>query len=129
MSQVGQAVSCSLKEALTLLFARPHSSATLASEAKGWPAFVENGWGHVRVRSSSPAFFEPFRRNSTGADVRTTIGAGAAPRRFVHVKAEADPPYRLINCKVCKRSLAPTDREYILKYFLISRKQAAKHWV
>ena len=55
-------------------------------------------------------------------------GCGAG-YKVVRVKAEADPPHRLINCKVCKRSLAPTDREYILKYFLISRKQAAKHWV
>jgi predicted RNA-binding Zn-ribbon protein involved in translation (DUF1610 family) len=37
--------------------------------------------------------------------------------------------HRLIHCKVCKRTLAATDREYILKYFLISRKQAAKKHV
>src|SRR5262249_4269657 len=54
------------------------------------------------------------------------FGAGY---NVVHGKAEADPPHRLINCQVCKRSLTPTDREYILKYFLISRKQAAKHRV
>ena len=51
-------------------------------------------------------------------------GCGAG-YKVVHVKAEADPPHR----KVCKRSLAPTDREYILKYFLISRRQAAKQRV
>ena len=55
-------------------------------------------------------------------------GCGAG-YKVVHIKAEADPPHRLIHCKVCKRSLAPTDREYILKYFLISRKQAAKERV
>src|SRR5262245_7283612 len=52
-------------------------------------------------------------------------GCGA-DYKVVHVKAETDPPHRLIHCKVCKRSLAPTDREYILKYFLINRKQAKK---
>ena len=45
------------------------------------------------------------------------------------VRIKADPPHRLIHCKVCKRSLAPTDREYILKYFLVNRKQAAKKHV
>jgi hypothetical protein len=55
-------------------------------------------------------------------------GCGA-DYKVVRVKAEADPPHRLIHCKVCKRSLAPTDKEYILKYFLISRKQAAKQRV
>ena len=49
-------------------------------------------------------------------------GCGAS-YKVVRVKAEADPPHRLIHCKVSKRSLAPTDREYILKYFLIRRKQ------
>jgi len=52
--------------------------------------------------------------------------AVGADYKVVRVKAEADPPHRLIHCKVCKRSLTPTDKEYILKYFLISRKQAAK---
>jgi hypothetical protein len=47
-------------------------------------------------------------------------GCGA-DYKVVRVKAEADPPHRLIHCKVCKWSLAPTDKEYILKYFLISR--------
>src|SRR5262245_47288636 len=55
-------------------------------------------------------------------------GCGAC-YKVVRVKAEADPPHRLIHCKVCIRSLAPTDREYILKYFLISRRQAAKQRV
>src|SRR5262249_4112925 len=55
-------------------------------------------------------------------------GCGA-DYKVVRVKAEADPPHRLIHCKVCKRSLAPTDREYILKYFLIRQKQAAKQRV
>ena len=57
-------------------------------------------------------------------------GRGAG-YKLVRIKAEAeaDPPQRLIHCKVCKRSLATTDREYILKYFLISRKQAAKKHV
>src|SRR5262249_52212882 len=55
-------------------------------------------------------------------------GCGAG-YKVVIVKAEADPPHRLIHCKVCKRSLAPTDREYILKYFLIGRKQAGKQRV
>src|SRR5262249_31824881 len=55
-------------------------------------------------------------------------GCGAG-YKVVRVKPEADPPHRLIHCKVCKRSLAPTDKEYILKYFLISRKQAAKQRV
>ena len=41
-------------------------------------------------------------------------GCGAG-YKVVRVKAEADPPHRPIHCKVCKRSLAPTDREYILK--------------
>ena len=52
-----------------------------------------------------------------------------ADYKVVRVKAETDPPHRLIHCKVCKRSLAPTDREYILKYFLINRKQAEKQRV
>jgi transcription elongation factor Elf1 len=55
-------------------------------------------------------------------------GCGAG-YKVVRIKAEADPPHRLIHCKVCKRSLAPTDKEYILKYFLISRKQGAKQRV
>jgi hypothetical protein len=29
--------------------------------------------------------------------------------KVVRVKAEADPSDRLIHCKICKRSLAPTD--------------------
>src|SRR5262249_58732621 len=33
-------------------------------------------------------------------------GCGA-DYKVVRVKAEADPPHRLIHCKVCKRSLAP----------------------
>jgi hypothetical protein len=72
----------------------------------------------------------------TGADMTTVHhptdfncpGCGAG-YKVVRVKAEADPPHRLIHCKVCKRSLAPTDREYILKYFLIGRKQAGKQRV
>ena len=44
-------------------------------------------------------------------------GCGAG-YKVVRIKAEADPAHRLIHCRVCKRSLAPTDREYILKYFL-----------
>ena len=55
-------------------------------------------------------------------------GCGAG-YKVVRVKAEADSPHRLIHCKVCKRSLAPTDKEYILKYFLIRQKQEAKQRV
>jgi len=55
-------------------------------------------------------------------------GCGAG-YKVVRIKAEADPAHRLIHCRVCKRSLAPTDREYILKYFLIDRKQAGKQRV
>src|SRR5262249_49736849 len=55
-------------------------------------------------------------------------GCGAG-YKVVRIKAEADPAHRLIHCRVCKRSLAPTDREYILKYFLIGRKRAGKQRV
>src|SRR5262245_43752474 len=68
-------------------------------------------------------------RKSLGRTLSRCSLPSSSQNKAVRVKAEADPPHRLIHCKVCKRSLAPTDREYILKYFLISRKQAAKHRV
>ena len=45
--------------------------------------------------------------------------------KVVRVKADADLPYRLIHCKVCKQPLTPADGEYALKYFLIEK--ANKH--
>ena len=34
--------------------------------------------------------------------------------KVVRVKADADLPHRLINCKVCKQPLTPADGEYAL---------------
>jgi hypothetical protein len=47
-------------------------------------------------------------------------GCGSA-YKVVRVKADADLPHRLIHCTVCKRPLAPTDGEFVLKYFLVGR--------
>src|SRR5262245_65629659 len=41
--------------------------------------------------------------------------------KVVCVQADADLRHRLIHCKVCKQPLAPTDGEYVLKYFLVDR--------
>jgi hypothetical protein len=45
--------------------------------------------------------------------------------KVVRVQADADLPYRLIHCKVCKQPLTPADGEYALKYFLVEK--ANKH--
>ena len=45
--------------------------------------------------------------------------------KLVRVRAETERHNRLIHCKVCKETLAPTDGEYVLKYFLVDK--AEKH--
>jgi transposase-like protein len=45
--------------------------------------------------------------------------------KLVRVRAETERHNRLIHCKVCKEPLAPTDGEYVLKYFLVDK--AEKH--
>jgi len=39
----------------------------------------------------------------------------------VRVRADPEFPSRLIHCRVCRESLAPTDGEYVLKYFLVDK--------
>jgi hypothetical protein len=41
--------------------------------------------------------------------------------KFVRVRADPKLPSRLIRCSVCKEPLAPTDGEYVLKYFLVDK--------
>ena len=41
--------------------------------------------------------------------------------KFVRVRADPKLPSRLIRCGVCKEPLAPTDGEYVLKYFLVDK--------
>ena len=43
--------------------------------------------------------------------------------RYKLVRVRADPklPSRLIHCRVCKEPFAPTDGEYVLKYFLVDK--------
>jgi hypothetical protein len=41
--------------------------------------------------------------------------------KVVRVKADADLPYRLIYCRVCKHPLTAMDGEFVLKYFLVRR--------
>jgi hypothetical protein len=41
--------------------------------------------------------------------------------KVVRVKADADLPRRLIHCTVCRQPLAPTDGDFVLKYFLVGR--------
>ena len=41
--------------------------------------------------------------------------------KVVRTKAEASHADRLIHCLVCKQPLPPTDRAYVLKYFLARR--------
>jgi transcription elongation factor Elf1 len=60
-----------------------------------------------------------------GASDFTCRGCGSA-YKVVRVKADAAPPHRVIHCKVCKQPLAPTDGEYLLKYFLINRAKAKR---
>ena len=45
--------------------------------------------------------------------------------KLVRVRADPELPSRLIHCRVCKESFAPTDGEYVLKYFLVDK--ARKH--
>jgi len=45
--------------------------------------------------------------------------------KFVRVRADPELPSRLIHCRVCKEPFAPTDGEYVLKYFLVDK--AKKH--
>src|SRR5262249_45474647 len=45
--------------------------------------------------------------------------------KFVRVRADPDLPGRLIHCRVCKEPFAPTDGEYVVKYFLVDK--AKKH--
>jgi hypothetical protein len=49
----------------------------------------------------------------------------ASRYKLVRVRAETERHNRQIHCKVCKEPLAPTDGEYVLKYFLVGK--AAKH--
>src|SRR5262252_2211929 len=41
--------------------------------------------------------------------------------RLVRVRADREFPSRLIHCRVCKEPFAPTDGEYVLKYFLVDK--------
>src|SRR5262245_43135975 len=41
--------------------------------------------------------------------------------KVVLVKADADLPYRLIHCRVCKHPLTAMDGQHVLKYFLVRR--------
>ena len=41
--------------------------------------------------------------------------------KFVRVRADRELPSRLIHCRVCKEPFAPTDGEYVLKYFLVDK--------
>jgi hypothetical protein len=45
--------------------------------------------------------------------------------KLVRVRTEPERQNRLIHCRVCKEPLAPTDGEYVLKYFLVDK--AGKH--
>jgi hypothetical protein len=45
--------------------------------------------------------------------------------KLVRVRADPELPSHLIHCRVCKESFAPTDGEYVLKYFLVDK--AKKH--
>ena len=46
--------------------------------------------------------------------------------KLVRVRANPELPSGLIHCRVCKEPLAPTDGEYVLKYFLVDN-AARKH--
>jgi len=41
--------------------------------------------------------------------------------KLVRVRADLELPSRLIHCRVCKEPFAPTDGEYVLKYFLVDK--------
>jgi len=41
--------------------------------------------------------------------------------KLVRVRADPELPSRLIHCRVCKEPFAPTDGEYVLKYFLVDK--------
>ena len=41
--------------------------------------------------------------------------------KLVRVRSDRELPSRLIHCRVCKEPLAPTDGEYVLKYFLVDK--------
>jgi transcription initiation factor IIE alpha subunit len=45
----------------------------------------------------------------------------ASRYKFVRVRADPELASRLIRCSVCKEPLAPTDGEYVLKYFLVDK--------
>src|SRR5262245_9685972 len=45
--------------------------------------------------------------------------------KLVRVRANPELPSGLIHCRVCKEPFAPTDGEYVLKYFLVDK--AKKH--
>src|SRR5262245_5635015 len=49
----------------------------------------------------------------------------ASRYKLVRVRAEPEHWSHLIHCRVCKEPLAPTDGEYVLKYFLVDN--ARKH--
>jgi hypothetical protein len=56
----------------------------------------------------------------------TEIADFVCPRcnsHYKHVRVHADPELasRLIDCRVCKEPFAPTDGEYVLKYFLVDK--------
>src|SRR5215472_1190476 len=61
-----------------------------------------------------------------GAKLMTEAADFMCPRctsRYKLVRVRADPkfPSRLIHCRVCKEPFAPTDGEYVLKYFLVDK--------
>src|SRR5215813_12958687 len=41
--------------------------------------------------------------------------------KLVRVRADPELRSRLIHCRVCKEPFAPTDGEYVLKYFLVDK--------
>ena len=53
------------------------------------------------------------------------ICSGCGARyKVVRMKADAHLPDRLIHCTACKKPLAATDGDNILKYFLVSGPKA-----
>src|SRR5262249_35948312 len=93
-----------------------------ASEVVGAPPFA--GRGDDRLGQGADD-----GRSATGSGLRRAQAGAAEVVWRLRARRLGAAPHRLIHCKVCKRSLAPTDKEYILKYFLISRKQVAKQRV
>ena len=97
---------------------RPRRCFSGRKEAPGWPEFFQIQdqisewrvyWVLTKVRS-----------------VMTEAADFTCPRctsryKFVRVRADPDLPGRLIHCRVCKEPFAPTDGEYVLKYFLVDK--------